>query len=113
MPKHNTERAQAVQERNAGIIKLSGMDMLQKDVAYLMNCTPRAVQGVMARHRKSKDTPLSVRRTNTEKSRRARAMVAEGLEHVSGWIDAKDGPRFRRLVAKAATVVERVTKGDE
>ncbi len=113
MPRHNTERAQAIRARNSEIVRHADLGWPQKDVARITGCTVSAVQAVMARHRNAKDTPVSVRRTNTETSHRVRAMVAEGLEHVSGWIDAEDKPKFRRLVAKAATVVERVTKGDE
>jgi len=115
MPRHNTEQAQAMRERNAEIIRMVGEGSPHRDVVDSMGdgLTVYAVQGVMARHRKAEHKALSVQQSVGDKTRKARSLQAAGISHVSGWIEGKDEPIFQSMLNKAAPVVERVTKGDE
>lgn len=44
----------------------------------------------------------------TDRKKKQRALAKAGIIHAAGWINAKDGPAFVRMVAKAAADVKRV-----
>ncbi len=113
MPRHNTERAQAIRERNDEIVEMRLSGFPELVVATKLGITTRVVECVMRRHREAPEHhTLPLGGTSTERWLRASAMAAEGLVHANGWIKGTDEPAFARLVAKAAPIVDGIT-GEE
>lgn len=101
MPRHNTERSQAIRERNKIVAQLTELGILQRYISEPTGITEKTIEGINRRDRQSKGDPGG--------------HGAGGVPDVvlaAGWIDKKERSKFNAMVDRAKPAVEKALKGE-